>query len=899
MRFTILASSLALLLTTAAVAQTTGRLAGEARDSTGAALPGVIVTVQSPSQIGGTQTTTTDGDGAFQYPRLTPGVYVVRLDLDGFVSQERSAVEVRLNGTTELHVTMASASFGDEVIVTTETPVVDTEQVSMTQTYTEEFLQATSIGSTNRSYNSVFDQAAGATSSGGNAMVFGSTTDENTYLVDGIDTTDPVTATFGIQLNFDAIQEMAFHTGGFEAEFGRATGGVVNVITKSGGNAFSGTLDGRYRDTSFTQSGDHFDPDSSKNEQLDVNATLGGPILQDKFWFFLAGQVFDAERTNSGDPVALKVESNTWLAKGTWQLTPSWQVIGKYSADPADFSNIVGTPQDTLDTLSFQEQGGDLFSLSLDGIISPFLFWDIKAQALRQELNAFPQSGDLDTPGILDLATNVSSQNYTNAQFSDRDRDELRSTLTYFADELAGSHEFKAGVEYTDLFFRSSNNTTGELIFYDDSSVVGPYLFQTFPDASQEEDTGEVLGGFVQDSWRITSQVTVKAGIRYDDVSYDTDAGGQVATLDKLQPRLGFAWDITGDGKTVARGSVGRFMHPNALTLPSFARNAVAPPSEQWVSCSWTEAITGLPTSQCSMAPILFGVSSNPGVIISDPTGHDPAGWWKFGDLTSGAPNEIDPNISAMYSDQILIGVERELYDRTSLELTYIKKETDDIFEDTCNGNIAGRDPNAACDFYVMANLPELTREYEGVTLQFETRHPNWLNLKASYTWSESKGSVEGTQNAGVDYDYFPAHFENRYGYLSDDRRNRFKLTGFVLMPWDTSLGFNGFWSDKAAYNVTESAVTAGLAPYGRHFIEPRGSRRFEDPRYNLDLQLTKGIELGSVRAQLIAAIFNTFDSEQVTTVCTNIEGCGSASVGDALNYSRPRSFEAGIRFEF
>lgn len=879
--------------------QTHGRLAGEATDENGTGLPGVTVSAESPQQIGGVQTATTGGAGSFQFPRLAPGVYTVTFELQGFISQQRTDVEVRLDGTTELHVVMTSANFGDEVIVTTETPVVDTEQVSMTQSYSEEYLQNTSIGSSNRSYLSVLSDAAGVTSSGGNAIVFGSTTDENAYLVDGLDTTDPVTATFGVQLNFDAIQEMAFHTGGFEAEYGRATGGVINVITKSGGNDFEGTLDARYRDTSFTSSGEHFDADSSENEQTDINATLGGPILQDKLWFFLAGSQFAAERTNSGDPVAQDIESQTWLAKATWQLSPNWQATAKYSADPAEFGNLLASPQDSLDTLRFQEQGGDLLTLSVDGILSPFLFWDAKAQVMLQELNAFPQSGDLTTPGILDLATNISSQNNTNAQFSDRDRDEIRSSLTYFLDDFAGNHELKVGAEYSDLFFRSSNNTTGELIFYDDSSVVGPYLFVTFPDAGVEEDTGNLLGGFVQDSWRINSQLTVKAGVRYDQVDYDTDAGGQVASLDKLQPRLGVAWDITGDGKTMARASAGRFMHPNALTLPSFGRAAVTPPSEQWVSCSWTEAITGLPANQCSLAYVLFGISNAPGPVISDPTGHDPAGWWRLAELSSGAPNQIDPNLSAMYSDQIIVGIERELYDRTSIEVSYVKKETEDIFEDTCNGNLPSRDPNAACDFYVMANLPELTREYEGVTVQFETRHPDWLNLRASYTWSESQGNVEGTQNAGVDYDYFPAHFENRFGYLSDDRRHRLKVTGFALLPLDFTVGFNAFWSDKAAYNVTESAVTAGLAPYGRHFVEPRGSRRFDDPRYNLDLEVAKGFALGDTRLKLIATVFNVFDDEQVTTVCTSVEGCGSAAVGDALNYSRPRSFEAGIRFEF
>ena len=289
-RFTIFALSCLLLLSgaTAATAQTstTGQLSGRVVDDTGGALPGVTVTVSSPALIGGSRTQVTEADGGYNFSALPPGVYGIRAELQGFVPQERSEVEVRLNRTTQVSFEMGLGEFTEEVEVVAETPVLDTQQVSTSQTYTEEYLENAAIGSTNRSYQSVLTQAAGVVG-GSNPNVFGSTEGENAYFIDGMDSTDPVTATFGTNLHFDAIQEINFETGGFEAEFGRATGGVVNVITKSGGNDFSGTFDVRYRDTDFYESGDHFDPDANTTSFLNPAGTLGGPIVRDKVWLML------------------------------------------------------------------------------------------------------------------------------------------------------------------------------------------------------------------------------------------------------------------------------------------------------------------------------------------------------------------------------------------------------------------------------------------------------------------------------------------------------------------------------------------------------------------------------------------------------------------------------------
>jgi hypothetical protein len=266
-------------------------------------------------------------------------------------------------------------------------------------------------------------------------------------------------------------------------------------------------------------------------------------------------------------------------------------------------------------------------------------------------------------------------------------------------------------------------------------------------------------------------------------------------------------------------------------------------------------------------------------------------------------PNQVDPGLSAMYADTWTIGVERQVAERTSVELQYVEKETADVFEDTCDGNFPAVGGTDHCDFYVMTNLRDASRDYQGIILRVESRAFDWLNVVGSYVYSKSKGSIEDTQNAGADFDVFPVHFVNTFGYLSDDRRHRVKLNGYVRLPLDFSIGVDAFWSSPFSYSILEA-----VDPYGTSFVEPRGSRRASS-NYQLDLEARKGFDLGPVNAQLIATVLNVLDDERGTSVCEDVvEGAGGAleaacgagiEVGDPLTFQQPRRYEAGVRFTF
>jgi hypothetical protein len=882
--------SLAVLCAMPLLAGTTGKLSGNVLDEQKQPLPGATVTVTSAVLIGGKRVAVTDVNGLFSFPALDPGVYGIRIELSGFLTQERSELQVRLDRTTEIDVTMPMAKFGEAVTVTAETPVVDPTQVSTSQTFTSDMLKTAALGSNRRSYQSVLSMAPGVVGSG-NPSVYGSTSGENAYYVDGLDTTDPVTATFGTNFNFDAIQEISLQTGGYEAEFGRATGGIVNLVTKSGGNNFSGTFDIRYRDTSFYQNGDHFNRNDNKTTYMNPSATIGGPIIKDKVWFFVSGQYIDSQGTPAKAPTTRKYLGENYIGKVTWQLSDNWRITAKLSGDPARIDNTDASQFVAPEANTRQDQGGSIYQAELAAVLSPSLLWNTQVGINRSNLDAYPQSGDFKAVSHYNQSNGTYYGGESNAQYSDRNRDELKTNMTKFVDQFGGSHEFKGGIEYANLFFSSHNYTTAGGYAYTDilssASKNVPYVMWNYTDPGTIDSKGKLYTAYLQDAWKPNSYLTIKGGFRYDAVSYTNNESTKIADMNKLQPRIGLAWDVTQDAKTLVKGSWGRFMHPNALTMPDFAKTALST-SYRWRSCTTLRGFTS--AAQCQAYATPRGYKWQAG-----PDGWDAAVWYQVpsADVFGSLPNEIAKDLKPTYADELIVGIEREIARRTSIELSYVKKNTKDIFEDTCNGNLPTPNADAACDYYVMANLPGLKRDYTGYIFKLESRATDWLYILTSYTYSTSKGNVEYTQNAGTDFDVYPVHYVNRYGYLSDDRRHRVKLNGYVMLPANFTVGVDGYWSSAFAYSKT----TAG-DPYGTEYLEPRGSYRAND-NWNLDLSLSWKLNLGALRTEIIGVVYNVFGQEQVNGVCGTATGCGTYTFGQATSWATPRRFEVGFRIEF
>ena len=344
----------------------------------------------------------------------------------------------------------------------------------------------------------------------------------------------------------------------------------------------------------------------------------------------------------------------------------------------------------------------------------------------------------------------------------------------------------------------------------------------------------------------------------------------------------------TGKGRTVLRASWGRFMHPGTLKMVSYTAEEHHP-TEIWLSCS----AFGLPDPEECAA---FAESLDFG-YRTDQEGWDPNGWWLDpGNIYQTAPNQADPDLQPGYTDQWIIGFEQELFRRTSLELSYVNKTGRDFSDDTCNGNLPEPDPDGACDYWIITNIPDIRSDYEAWMLRFDSSGLDWLHLLASWVVSSSKGAVDSNTSVTGSYDFYPFHFVNRYGYLSDHSRHRVKLNGYVLLPYDFNIAVTGWWDSEFRW-TPYSRIVEGM-PYGVQFEESRGSRK-AGSLHQLDLQFSKGFRVGPTRVVLLGTIINATDSQTGINICGSLTGCGEFDFGDGIEWQQPRRYELGFRVEF
>jgi len=516
-------------------AATTSRLRVTVEDQAGA-LQGATVRIESPALIGGLQTGTTDAAGEVTFHLLPMGEYTVEAESTGFQPAE-ALVPVRLDRTASVLFQLVATSFSGEIEVAAAVPVVDVTRTDLGQVLDQQFLERAAIGMDGRFFPSLLGQAP-ATVQETNPAVAGSLYSENAFLIDGINATDPATGAHGLMgtqlVGFDAIEEVSVLTANYDAEYSYATGGVINLVIKSGSNAFSGTVDARYRDQGFNETGDHYDPHDDVSSRLSLAATLGGPILRDRLWFFAAFDEFQEKNTPTGALAATEITGRSLIAKLTWAASNRHRLNAMYHASPLETDNRWISWTVLPEATTHLDVERPRIQLELNSVLSPSVLLTVAGGIDSTDAAFTPQSGDLETPSAFDLDTPVLFQNGPYVEFSDRNRDHLRGVLTAFAGDLAGSHELKVGGDFQHLHTESVSFTPGGyflLYFNNDFSGDDPwpdgdgdglvdysaeldYPADTFRDPLHKEARG--WGAYAQDEWRPAPALTVSAGLRYD-----------------------------------------------------------------------------------------------------------------------------------------------------------------------------------------------------------------------------------------------------------------------------------------------------------------------------------------------------------------------------------------------
>jgi hypothetical protein len=881
----------------------TGELGGVVVDDAGEPITGVRVILTSPQMIGGAREFVTTATGEFRFPNLDPGSYTVTVSSPNHVGYQEADLYVGIDAHVDREYLLEKAadSAGAEKVikVTASRPIVDVTRSSQGTSFTPEFTDRTA---TSRDYQGIALFAPGTISGSqapGNPSIHGGTPFSNVYLLDGLNITDPVTQTFSTNFNFDAIGELQIITGGMDAEYGSTTGGVMNIVTKSGGDEFE--LDGSvYWAPKELQL---LDP-GEVNDSNDINANIsvGGPIIKKKLWFFLSGQYVDSQSTTpvSNSPFgdgftipARKFNAFYGLGKLKWQLTP-WQKFSLLiQGDPTWITNERQAATVHPDAERQRFQGGVKIVTTSETTLSDKLFWKSQIGYGADQLYVFPMSCDGDfercakdsVPGHTNQGTGTSTVNDTALTDDRRYRLMASTALSYFLDGFLGEHEFKAGLEGTFTWNTTNDFVPGGQVFTDngvdrsDSSIDGvgdPFQTTIYDNQLNKTVTSNLVSVYLQDSWRPFKSLTIRPGLRLDSSRGYNDAedgGKEIFQFTTLSPRLGAAWDPFGDGKTVVRGGYFFYNETGLLTVPSFVGRSLESRTLQF----------------------------NPATEKYDIFVRNEGGQ----DAVTFKDGMVAPNMH-----EVIFGVQREVFENSAVAVDFTYRRRQNMFEDDETNVIWNERGDNAVGFrngdprfiFSVGTPAEAMGQYVGVDFIYEKRLSDKWSAYLTYTLSRLEGTAERFISYTFD-NYTQREFE--YGFLEDDVRHRARATLSYDLPYGFQIGGTGVYQSgrpltKLFLNqfygdFLDKRASAGFDP--KDVANPDDDVEFRTPDvFSLNARLAWRLkELTTQDIWLIADVFNVLN----TRPASGFETRDLPAFGQSLGRGGPMNAQVAVRYQF
>lgn len=877
-------------------AQTTGRIFGTVVDGQNAAVPGATVTVSSPA-LQGTQTQVTDTAGSFRFSALPPGPYAARVTLSGFKTIDQSNLTLRLDQTVVLAFTLEVAAREEVVTVTATPPTIDTTSTVSGIVAGAEFFDRLA-GS--RDFYAVTRLAPGAAIDAQGPAFYGSSGAENQYIIEGLNTTGVKLGNKGKTLNSDFIQEVEVKTGGLPAEYGRTTGGVVNVVTRSGGNTVKGSVFGFYKggglsasDSTTTKRPTDTTTVANLSGQWDTGAEVGGFIVKDKVWFFGAINR-DSQNTDStviraigspGSPAAGSViptdrSSNLWAVKLTWSPKPGQTVNLSAFGDPTTTDGAVfpiAGPESTWK--GGTTTGGHDIVGRYDGVIGRSLvFQGLWARHREQQRYSGP-GRDIVAFSDLTVEPNAYSGGFPAFQDQRLTRDVLKGDATWFWNR----HEFKVGGDYEHLQAINENYDGGAgqlidtLVFDPNAAVPGDeqiyYRHRFFIDdrapgydrdnpatwrlavpLTSRPDSRNV-SFYGQDSWKAAPNLTVNVGVRweYQDVR-SRDRVTAFSLKDNWAPRLGAIYDVTGNGQSKLYANWGRFFEsvPMDINIRAFGGE---------VQC------------YCN------NFDPSPDALTPDDNAPLPSTLY-------GGVEPVDPHLKGQYLDEFLVGYEHAVAANWVVGAKFTHRRLGRIIEDFFiidQGNYFIANPGEGIGtkvtFYdgATADAPHATRTSTSFELTARKRFADHWQFIGSAVFGRLKGNYDGTfqvstgqldPNINSAFD-FADLLVNADGRLSNDRNVQLKLDGSYEFSEGVlrglNLGASYHWLAGTPLNAYGYSFFYGNWEY---FLAPRGSMGRGPADWEADAHVSYPINLGAkVRLNLLADIFNVFNRQAVTAL--------------------------------
>ena len=942
-----------------------GRITGVVSDNTGAVLPGVSVTVTGPALIQ-PQTTVTTSDGSYRYPALPPGVYAVTFELAGFQTVKREDIRLGLNQTLSIDALLQLSSLQETITITGESPVVDVKNTTVGTNFTKELLQDipnardiwAALAQAPGFQMTGYDVGGSRTGTQTGYQTYG-VSGQNKTLFEGINVTEGQDANAGY-FDFGSFEEMQVGGSGNMGEQS-GLGAFLNLTVKSGGDKLNAQV---YYDYVGEQTLTNNVPDAFRapagvdsngfkaptiidpatgarlglsrgnpiTKQYDFNVNVGGPIRKGRLWYFASYRDNNQYKTILGLPGE---EAQSQLlnrtVKVTYQLSRSNQIIGFYNQRSKfqplrDLSLAI-----PVSAANWQNSKNRPQKIEWTSTLGNRAFLDTQFSHWGNYFPLYPtQTKSTSTEGVpvgrIDLDTN--QQSGASDYYHNRTtlKPQFSAALSYFVDRLAGSHNFKVGLEaYRErrkfLRFEPGN------IYYRDRGIT-PSEVDIYNTPNTGVDDSTATGIYAQDGWNVTRRFTINAGVRFDrykigwpEQSFTpeqtayfqpvTTQATTVADLKSVSPRLGFAWDVTGSGKSVWKAYYGRFYYNPSTDITSLEN----------------------PVGQAALRYQFRDLNGNK--TLDGPQ--------ELGNLitTVGGAGfvKVDRGLQHAYGQETSTHFEQEVVPYLSARASYVYKTTRNgwaevdlarvnaytvpfAFTDIGADGVRGTGDDQQLTLFdrqaglssartftnpgSVPGVPALDGDYHTIEFALNRRfHGKWLLLTSfEHTWADDfRNTTTGTGALDVVRQAVTG-ISGATNVMSQPNRRRFglqettywnyKVIGRYVFPHD--IGVSGSYKLQSGYNWgRNTSVAFPNAGSESVLMEPVSANRTENVHI-IDFRAEKGFRIrGAGKVTGMMDLFNALNQNPIVGFRT-VTGARFKEVIAVLD---PRAARFGIRWDF